>query len=114
MRRPPRSRYGAVAAVRGLSLEVWNPHSLGDPWIVVRLSSVLRPTRITKLPVQPPARITAFGDINEALAFVLEIAVVVHREQVSEFIERNLLRIAQAYSEDFQLRTVRVHPKYGA
>src|SRR5439155_14675125 len=76
--------------MRGLTGKVRHPHPLGDPGIVEWLPGVLRPTGIPKLPMQAPARVAAFSDINKAFALVFEVAVVVHRKKISELAEGDL------------------------
>ena len=86
-----------------------HPQVLVHPRVVVGLPGDGIPTRVAKLPVQPPARIAALGNVDEALPLLPQVAIVVHGEEVAIVIEGDFLRVAQACGIDLQIRSVGVH-----
>ena len=52
-----------------------------------------------------PSGIRAIDDVNDARLVAL-VAVVIHRDEVSELVERDFLRVAQAAVDDFEVRAI--------
>ncbi len=63
------------------------------------------------LPVKSPAGVAPFGDVNQPFALDGKIAVVIDAEQIAEFVESNLERVAQAVCEHFQVAPVGIAAK---
>ena len=89
--------------VGGLVRMSRHPQVLVHPRIVVRLPGNGIPTRVPKLPVQPPARIAALGNVDEALPLLPQVAIVVHGEEVAIVIKGDFLRVAQARGIDLKI-----------
>ena len=81
------------------------PNAFRCPWIV-RGAAILV--------VISPARVRAFGDMQEALTLAFEVGIVIDRKQVSVFVEGDFLRIAEAACEDFKSRAIRVAAEHRA
>ena len=71
-----------------------DPQVLVHPGVVVGLAGDGPPAGVPELPIQPPARIAALGDVHEALALVAQVAIVVDGEQVAIVVEGDFLGIA--------------------
>ena len=62
---------------------------------------------VHRLMLHLPARVGALHDVDHAGGVAL-VGIVVHGEAVAEFVERDLLGIAQAEVEDLEVRAVRL------
>ena len=79
-----------------------------DPRTIFRRLGAAGPAAFLELPVQPPAGIAPLGDIDKPLAFLPDVAVVVHREQVAELVESQFLHVAQPGGEHLEVAAVPV------
>ena len=74
--------------VGGLPGPVRKPKFFVDPRTILRRLRAAGPAALLELPVQPPAGVAPLSDVHEPLAFLADVAIVVHREQVPKIIER--------------------------
>ena len=73
--------------VGGLPGPVRKPKFFIDPWTILRCLGASWPAAFFELPVQTPAGIAPLSNVDEPFAFLADVAVVVHREQVAELVE---------------------------
>ena len=72
----------------------------------MRCFGSFRPASFFKLPIKPPTRIAALGNVNKTLTFFTDIPVVVHREQVAVVVKSEFLDIAKADGEYLEIAAV--------
>ena len=85
--------------VGGLIFELGIPEFLGVPWAAAG-------RRVEMLVTDTPAAIAAFDEMNPSGA-IATIGIVVSGEKISEIVEGEFLRIAEAAGEDFEVCAVR-------
>ena len=73
--------------VGGLPGPVRKPKFFIDPRTILRCLGASWPAAFFELPVQTPAGIAPLSNVDEPFAFLADVAVVVHREQVAELVE---------------------------
>src|SRR5262249_26527481 len=106
--RNPRRASGDVGNRRNdicrLTWKRWIPQPFG----------IERPARIRvlhELEADTPATVAPFNHVNPA-RLIAAVGVIVARKEIPILIEHQVLRIPQAVSENFQLRTIRITPEH--
>jgi hypothetical protein len=80
---------------------------------VPNLFAIERPAVGKVLVRHPPASFHSLDDVNDARS-IAGVGVVVDREEIAKFVEREFLRIAKSGCEELQLAAVAIAAQHGS